>query len=121
MVKESDLKSDGLCPRRFKSCCCRSFFYFNDGEKTRWEGTKQKNDATPRGFEPLRTKSIHLAGERLNHSAKVSLGMPLICTVLGKKQYDKKVCKNKNKKGEGPAGIEPATAGSAILCSTAEL
>ena len=22
-VKESDLKSDGLCPRRFKSCCCR--------------------------------------------------------------------------------------------------
>ena len=24
-VKESDLKSDGLCPRRFKSCCCRFF------------------------------------------------------------------------------------------------
>ena len=23
VVKESDLKSDGLCPRRFKSCCCR--------------------------------------------------------------------------------------------------
>lgn len=31
-----------------------------------------KNSATPRGFEPLRTKSTHLAGERLNHSAKVS-------------------------------------------------
>ena len=25
VVKESDLKSDGLCPRRFKSCCCRVF------------------------------------------------------------------------------------------------
>ena len=32
----------------------------------------QKEDPTPRGFEPLRTKSTHLAGERLNHSAKAS-------------------------------------------------
>ena len=29
VVKESDLKSDGLCPRRFKSCCCRVFYFFN--------------------------------------------------------------------------------------------
>ena len=33
---------------------------------------KLKVYPTPRGFEPLRTKSTHLAGERLNHSAKAS-------------------------------------------------
>ena len=28
---------------------------------------------TPRGFEPLRSKTTHLAGEPLNHSGKVSM------------------------------------------------
>ena len=36
---------------------------------------QKKGDSTPRGFEPLRTKSTHLAGERLNHSAKASRGV----------------------------------------------
>ena len=30
---------------------------------------------TPRGFEPLRSKTTHLAGEPLNHSGKVSFGV----------------------------------------------
>ena len=28
MVKESDSKSDGLCPHRFESCRLRNFFVF---------------------------------------------------------------------------------------------
>ena len=28
VVKEKDLKSFGLCPRRFESCSCRVCFYF---------------------------------------------------------------------------------------------
>ena len=32
---------------------------------------------TPRGFEPLRSKTTHLAGEPLNHSGKVSFRMPI--------------------------------------------
>ena len=31
---------------------------------------------TPRGFEPLRSKTTHLAGEPLNHSGKVSFCVP---------------------------------------------
>ena len=42
----------------------------------------KKKDATPRGFEPLRTKSTHLAGERLNHSAKVSAASRGYCLRL---------------------------------------
>ena len=30
VVKASDLKSDGLCPRRFKSCLCRFAQYAQD-------------------------------------------------------------------------------------------
>ena len=33
-----------------------------------------KKVATPTGFEPVRAEPTHLAGERLNHSAKASLG-----------------------------------------------
>ncbi|KAI9013805.1 hypothetical protein CLU79DRAFT_391922 [Phycomyces nitens] len=34
VVKEYDSKSYGLCPRRFKSCSCRSVFaYFFSGQK----------------------------------------------------------------------------------------
>ena len=32
---------------------------------------------TPRGFEPLRSKTTHLAGEPLNHSGKVSLRLSI--------------------------------------------
>jgi hypothetical protein len=32
-----------------------------------------KRVATPTGFEPVRAEPTHLAGERLNHSAKASL------------------------------------------------
>ena len=39
-----------------------------------------KKEATPRGFEPLRTKSTHLAGERLNHSAKASAKRRQACS-----------------------------------------
>ena len=48
---------------------------------------------TPRGFEPLRSKTTHLAGEPLNHSGKVSCSLDLISMrskpgghILGKKQ-----------------------------------
>ena len=48
---------------------------------------------TPRGFEPLRLKTTHLAGEPLNHSGKVSCSLDLISMrskllghILGKKQ-----------------------------------
>ena len=34
-----------------------------------------KKVATPTGFEPVRAEPTHLAGERLNHSAKASLFM----------------------------------------------
>ena len=53
------------------------FCFFGAMEKklcgARGGAKKRKKDATPRGFEPLRTKSTHLAGERLNHSAKASV------------------------------------------------
>ena len=51
-------------------------FLFHDSGKLRriffWFA-KKKRRTTPAGFEPARTKSTHLAGERLNHSAKVSM------------------------------------------------
>ena len=39
--------------------------------------------ATPRGFEPLRSKTTHLAGEPLNHSGKVSVVGALRHTSVG--------------------------------------
>ena len=47
---------------------------------------RQYPDTTPRGFEPLRSKTTHLAGEPLNHSGKVSfclstLGWPTLLSV----------------------------------------
>ena len=35
---------------------------------------------TPRGFEPLRSKTTHLAGEPLNHSGKVSFSLAAAST-----------------------------------------
>ena len=66
---------------------------------------KQKGEPTPRGFEPLRTKSTHLAGERLNHSAKASWGVGPATWTPQQKSYardsqpstsccDKKAAKN---------------------------
>ena len=37
---------------------------------------RQYPGTTPRGFEPLRSKTTHLAGEPLNHSGKVSFCVP---------------------------------------------
>ena len=48
--------------------------------------------ATPRGFEPLRSKTTHLAGEPLNHSGKVSfclsnLGCPTVLSVYSLEKH----------------------------------
>ena len=47
---------------------------------------------TPRGFEPLRSKTTHLAGEPLNHSGKVSfclsnLGLPTLLSVYSLEKH----------------------------------
>ena len=47
---------------------------------------------TPRGFEPLRSKTTHLAGEPLNHSGKVSfclsnLGCPTVLSVYSLEKH----------------------------------
>ena len=49
---------------------------------------------TPRGFEPLRSKTTHLAGEPLNHSGKVSCCLhnhrcPTLLSVYGLEKHKK--------------------------------
>ena len=95
------LQKKNLSPRRRRRahCNCR----------------QTKKDATPRGFEPLRTKSTHLAGERLNHSAKVSIGARGYCLRLKKISHaapsqpalEKK---QKQKNESTAAGFEPTRA-----------
>ena len=48
MVKALDLKSNGLCPRRFEPCQLRSVFY---GDR-RFSRQKNKIKLPPVGFEP---------------------------------------------------------------------
>ena len=100
---------------------------------------------TPRGFEPLRSKTTHLAGEPLNHSGKVSFSLAAAST--GSRNYgpkntrsepkkkkvlhvgesnpgrlrDRQKCYQLHQPGKGTTGFEPVTAGSAIPCSTTEL
>ena len=64
---------------------------------------------TPRGFEPLRSKTTHLAGEPLNHSGKVSFPMDAISLGIESLAQSNKEKGNKMKKKENPPcrGIEP--------------
>ena len=51
MVKEADLKSVGLCPRRFKSCRCRFLKDFNQAEVAQL-GERQTEDLKVAGSIP---------------------------------------------------------------------
>ena len=51
---------------------------------------------TPRGFEPLRSKTTHLAGEPLNHSGKVSFSLAAAST--GSRNYGPKNTRSEPKK-----------------------
>ena len=59
VVKEADLKSVGLCPRRFKSCRCRFLKDFNQAEVAQL-GERQTEDLKVVGSIPARETKIIL-------------------------------------------------------------
>merc|ERR1711888_469494 len=60
---------------------------------------------TPRGFEPLRSKTIHLAGEPLNHSGKVSFPMDAISLGIESLAQSKKKKRDPSMSGNRTPGV----------------
>ena len=82
---------------------------------------KHEKDATPRGFEPLRAKPTHLAGERLNHSAKASALQQLFRSPIITRANQSKIKRQQqdlNLRGQSPSDFKSDSLTTRTCCHT---